>query len=64
MSRRVGLLTAGQRESLERDGYLLVPSLQNEMVLAPIRARLDDLVYQTLVTWDANPGQDVDERGS
>ena len=63
MSRRAGLLTAEQRESLERDGYLLVPSLLDEIVLAPMRARLDELVYQTLVAWDANPGQDVEERG-
>jgi ectoine hydroxylase-related dioxygenase (phytanoyl-CoA dioxygenase family) len=63
VSRRAGLLTAGQRESLEREGYLLVPSLLDEIVLAPMRARLDELVYQTLVAWEANPGQDVEERG-
>jgi len=63
VSRRAGLLTAEQRESLERDGYLLVPSLLDEIVLAPMRARLDELVYQTLVAWDANPGQDVEDRG-
>jgi len=28
-----------------------------------MRARLDELVHQTLVAWDANPGQDVEERG-
>ena len=63
MSRRGGLLTAGQRESLERDGYLLVPALLDETVLAPVRARLDELVHQALVAWDANPGQAVEERG-
>ena len=63
VSRRAGLFTAGQRESLEREGYLLVPSLLDEIVLAPMRARLDGLVYQTLVAWEANPGQDVEERG-
>ena len=63
MSRRAGLLSARQLESLERDGYLPVPSLLDEIVLAPMRARLDELVYQTLVTWDANPGRDVEERG-
>src|SRR5215831_20076021 len=63
VSRRAGLLTAGQLESLERDGYLLVLSLLDETVLAPMRTRLDELVYQTLVAWDANPGQDVEERG-
>jgi Phytanoyl-CoA dioxygenase (PhyH) len=63
VSRRAVLLTAGQRESLEREGYLLVPSLLDELVLAPMRTQLDELVYQTLVAWDANPGQDVEERG-
>ena len=55
MSRRDGLLIAEQRECLERDGYLLVPSLLDEIVLAPMRARLDELVHQTLVAWDADP---------
>src|SRR5215471_10087110 len=63
VSRRAGLLTAEQQESLERDGYLLVPSLLDEIVLAPMRARLDELVYQTLVAWDADAAQDVEERG-
>ena len=60
VSRRDGLLTAGQRQSLERDGYLLVPSLLDERLLAPMRARLDELVHQTLVAWDADPAQDVE----
>ena len=63
VSRRAGLLTARQRESLQRDGYLLVPLLLDEIVVAPMRARLDELIYQALVAWDANPGQDVEERG-
>lgn len=63
VSRRDGLSIAEQRESLERDGYLLVPSLLDEIVLAPVRARLDELVHQTLVAWDADPAQDVEERG-
>jgi ectoine hydroxylase-related dioxygenase (phytanoyl-CoA dioxygenase family) len=63
VSRQAGLLTAGQRESLERDGYLLVSSLLEETVLAPMRARLDELVHQTLQAWDASPGKDVEERG-
>ena len=63
VSRRTGLLAVRQRESLERDGYLLVPLLLDEIVLAPIRARLDELIHQALVAWDANPGQDVEERG-
>jgi len=58
------LLSAEQLDSLEGDGYVLVPSLLDEDVLAPMRARLDELVYQTLQAWDANPGQDVEERGA
>jgi hypothetical protein len=41
----------------------LVPSLLDESGLAPLRARLDELAHQTLVAWDANPGQDVEEAG-
>jgi ectoine hydroxylase-related dioxygenase (phytanoyl-CoA dioxygenase family) len=63
VSSRGRLFSAEQRESLERDGYLLVPSLLDEIVLAPMRARLDELVYQTLVAWDANAARDVEERG-
>ena len=63
VSRRAGLLTAGQSETLERDGYLLVPSLLDGTLLAPMRARLDEVVYRTLVAWDANGGQDAGERG-
>lgn len=63
MSHGYGQLSAGQRESLECDGCLLVPSLLDEIVLAPIRARLEELVYQTLAAWDADPGQDVEEAG-
>jgi hypothetical protein len=62
VSRRTGLLTTEQRDSLERDGYLLVPSLLDERVLAPMRARLDELVYQTLLAWDADPGPRVSRR--
>jgi hypothetical protein len=39
-----------------------VPSLLREIVLVPMRARLDELVYQTLVAWDAGP-QSVEECG-
>jgi len=63
VSRRDGLLTAEQEESLERDGYLMVPSLLDEIVLAPMRSRLDQLLHQTLESWDAEPAQDVEERG-
>ena len=51
VSRRDGLLIAGQRESLQRDGYLLVASL------------LDEMLYRILMAWDANPDQDVGESG-
>jgi ectoine hydroxylase-related dioxygenase (phytanoyl-CoA dioxygenase family) len=61
--RGYGLLTAGQRESLERDGYLLVSSLLDDITLVPMRARLDELVQQTLEAWDANPGEHVEKRG-
>src|SRR5215469_17596644 len=61
--RRDGLLTGQQRESLDCDGYLLVPSVLDENVLAPIRTRLDELVRQALMAWDADPAQDVEERG-
>lgn len=63
MRRRDGLLTRQQRESLDCDGYLLVPSVLDERALAPIRARLAELVHQTLVAWDADPAEDVEERG-
>lgn len=51
------LLSAQQRESLERDGYLLVPSLLDETVLGPIASRLEELVRQTVAAWDADPGR-------
>ena len=63
MSRRDSLLTCQQRESLDCDGYLLVHSVLDESVLAPVRARLDEVVRQTLVAWGADPAQDVEERG-
>jgi hypothetical protein len=63
VSGRDGLPIAEQRQSLERDGYLLVPSLLDEIALAPIRARLDELVHQTLAARDAGPARDVEERG-
>jgi len=59
VSRRDGLLIAEHGESLERDGYLLVPSLLDEIVLAPMCARLDELVCQTLVAWDAGPSRQL-----
>jgi ectoine hydroxylase-related dioxygenase (phytanoyl-CoA dioxygenase family) len=48
-------LSTQQRESLEGDGYLLVPSLLDETVLGPIARRLEELVWQTVAAWDADP---------
>jgi ectoine hydroxylase-related dioxygenase (phytanoyl-CoA dioxygenase family) len=56
------LLSAQQRESLERDGYLLVPSLLDETVLGPIASRLEELVRQTVAAWDADPGRAAGEQ--
>jgi ectoine hydroxylase-related dioxygenase (phytanoyl-CoA dioxygenase family) len=50
-----GQLSAQQRESLERDGYLLVPRLLDETVLSPIASRLEELVRQAVAAWDADP---------
>ena len=49
-------LGAQQRESLERDGYLLVPSLLDETVLGRITSRLEELVSRTVAAWAAEPG--------
>jgi ectoine hydroxylase-related dioxygenase (phytanoyl-CoA dioxygenase family) len=48
-------LTARERESLDRDGYLVAPALLDESVIAPMRARLEDLIHDTIVAWDADP---------
>jgi ectoine hydroxylase-related dioxygenase (phytanoyl-CoA dioxygenase family) len=56
------LLSAQQRESLERDGYLLVPSLLDETVLGAVASRLEELVRQTVAAWDADPGRAVAEQ--
>jgi hypothetical protein len=56
-------LTATERASLQRDGYLLVPSLLDEGVLARTRHRLDELVRQTIAAWQAGPAQDIAEPG-
>jgi MYXO-CTERM domain-containing protein len=44
-----------ERESLDRDGYLVIPALLEEPVIAPMRARLDELIHDTIVAWDADP---------
>ncbi len=54
-------LSAQQRESLERDGYLMVSSLLHETVLVRIESRLKELVRQTIAAWAADPGRVVAE---
>src|SRR5260370_14903010 len=56
-------LTATQRASLKRDGYLLVPSLLDQRVLVRIRHRLDELVRQTIAAWQAGRVADIAEPG-
>jgi ectoine hydroxylase-related dioxygenase (phytanoyl-CoA dioxygenase family) len=63
MSPRAGQLSTQQRRSLERDGYLLVPSLLDEMVIARMECRLSELVRQTIAAWDADPSPDIAEPG-
>jgi len=62
VNRRDGLLTAEQRESLQRDGYLLMSSLLDETVLRRCAPGLMSWSIRPWA-WDANPGQDVEERG-
>jgi ectoine hydroxylase-related dioxygenase (phytanoyl-CoA dioxygenase family) len=57
MRQQAGHLSAQQRESLERNGYLLVPSLLEETVLERITNRLEELVSQTVAAWVGDPGQ-------
>jgi ectoine hydroxylase-related dioxygenase (phytanoyl-CoA dioxygenase family) len=54
-------LSAQQRESLERDGYLMVSSLLHETVLVRIESRLKELVRRTTAAWAADPGRAVAE---
>lgn len=56
-------LTSQQRGSLERDGYLLVPSLMDETVLARMARRLEDLIHQIIAAWEADPSPDMAEPG-
>jgi hypothetical protein len=56
-------LTVADRESLERDGYLLVPSLLDEAALERLRSRLGELVRETVAAWGANPEQNIAEPG-
>lgn len=61
MSPRAGQLSAQQRRSLERDGYLLVPSLLDEAAVARMAGRLAEFVRQTVEAWDADPAPDIDD---
>ena len=56
MRDQAGQLSTQQRESLERDGYLLVPALLDESVLERITRRLEELVSRTVAAWRADPG--------
>jgi hypothetical protein len=56
-------LNAQQRGSLERDGYLLVPSLLADTVIARMAGCLAELVRQTVAVWDADPAPDIVEPG-
>ena len=57
MRQQAERLSAEQRESLERDGYLLVSSLLDETVLVRIESRLKELVRQSIAAWAADPGR-------
>jgi ectoine hydroxylase-related dioxygenase (phytanoyl-CoA dioxygenase family) len=58
-----GQLSDQQRRSLQHDGYVLVPSLLDETVIAEMASRLAELVRQTVTAWDADPAQDMAEPG-
>ena len=60
---RAGQLSAQQREALERDGYLLVPSLLDETLTARMAGRLSELIRQTVAAWAADPAPDIAEPG-
>jgi hypothetical protein len=48
---------------LERDGYLLVPSLLDETVIGQVKSRLEELVRDTVAAWAAGPDADLAEPG-
>lgn len=56
MQDQSGHLNGQQRRSLERDGYLMVPSLLEETVLERITKRLEELVSRAVAAWAADPG--------
>jgi ectoine hydroxylase-related dioxygenase (phytanoyl-CoA dioxygenase family) len=49
-------LTVPQRDSLERDGYLLMPSLLDKTIVDRLRARLAELVVQAVDAGRADYG--------
>jgi hypothetical protein len=55
--------TATERVSLEREGYLLVPSVLDEAALLTMRHRLGALVREVVAAWQASKAQDVAEPG-
>jgi hypothetical protein len=59
---RAEQLSAQQRESLQRDGYLLVSRVLDEAVLGRIASRLAELVRQTVAAWVADPDRAVAEQ--
>lgn len=63
MSYQSRRLDERQRESLDRDGYLLVPSLLDKTVIGRMRSRLEKLVRQSVAAWDADPSPDIVEPG-
>jgi hypothetical protein len=56
-------LSAQQRRSLEGDGYLLVPSLLDDTVIARMTSRLTEMVRQSVAAWAADPAPDIIEPG-
>jgi ectoine hydroxylase-related dioxygenase (phytanoyl-CoA dioxygenase family) len=55
-------LTGRQRETLERDGYLVVPSLLDPTDLDRITGRVAELVSRTLEAWAADPDRAAAEQ--
>lgn len=63
MGHRGAKLTAQQRGSLERDGYLVVTSLLTEAVIGRMTGRVEELVRKTVAAWEAHRGPDIVEPG-
>jgi ectoine hydroxylase-related dioxygenase (phytanoyl-CoA dioxygenase family) len=54
-------LTPRQCQSLRQQGYLVVRSLLDQVVLARVRDRLERLVRQTVAAWADDPSLDAHE---